>query len=329
MKKVVVLGSNSFSGSHFVDLLLAGGKYDVVGISRSKEPDNVFLPYKRHKNPAFRFHQYDLNHHMDKVKKFFDDYKPDCIVNFSALVEVTTSWKVPEQYFQTNTMALVSLAHHLTGAPYLKRFVQISTPEVYGACDNATEDQPIRPSSPYAAAKAAGDLYLMALAKQNKFPVVIIRSTNVYGPGQQLFRIVPRTIGFIKMGKHINLHGGGKSVRSYIHIRDISEGEKKAMEQRKNGEIYHLSPTKGIMVRDLVKLICERMGKDFHKVVRVSPDRPGGQDKGYVLNSEKASKVLSWKSVITLSQGIDDVIGWMDNNWPVLKNMPFEYQHKP
>ena len=329
MKKVVVFGSNSFSGSHFVDFLLEAGEYEVVGISRSKEPQAVFLPYLRHKNPRFTFHQYDLNYQMEAVQKLLDDYKPDYIVNFSALVEVTTSWKEPEQYFQTNTMALVRLAHHLTNASYLKRFVQISTPEVYGTCDGATEDNPVRPSSPYAAAKAAGDFYLLALAKQYKFPVVMVRSTNVYGAGQQLFRIVPRTIGFIKMGKIIDLHGGGKSVRSYIHIRDISKGEKKVLEQGKIGEIYHLSPDNGVMVRDLVMLICKRMGKEFKKMTRISPDRPGGQDIRYVLNSDKARKFLRWKPSISLSQGVDEVILWMAKNWTVLSRMPFEYHHKP
>ncbi len=327
-QKILVIGSNSFSGSDFIDLLLTDPQKRVVGISRSPEKEDLFLAYKRKKSPQFSFQQIDMNKDMLKLKKLLDEFQPAFIVNFAAQSEVGPSWKTPWDWFQTNTVSLSYLLDHLKDAKYLKRYVHISSPEVYGSCQGIVrEDAPLNPSTPYAASKAAADLLLATYVKNFNFPLSTVRATNVYGAHQQLFKIIPRTIINLKSGKIQELHGGGKAVKSYIHIRDISAGELLVMEQGKTGEIYHFSPDAGIAVRDVVKKICERMGKDFKAVTKEVNERLG-QDNAYVIDSSMARRELGWAPKISFDQGLEEVIDWVDENWSLITAEPLEYIHQ-
>ena len=133
-RKVAVLGSNSFSGSDFIDLLLEDGWNEVVGISRSAEKSPLFLPYKRHMGAEVKFHQLDLNRQMPEIIALLDSFEPECVVNFAAQSEVAPSWDHPEQWFQTNVVAVARLTNTLRTRSYLRRYVHISSPEVYGTC---------------------------------------------------------------------------------------------------------------------------------------------------------------------------------------------------
>lgn len=326
--KVAVLGSNSFSGSDFIDLLLERAEYSVLGVSRSPEKSPLFLPYKRHREPDFRFHQLDLNKDLPRIVEFLDAFEPDYVVNFAAQSEVAPSWEYPGQWFQTNVVAVTELAHALKDRKYLQRYVHISSPEVYGTCvGTVKEDTPLNPSTPYAASKAAGDLSLFTFVKNFKLPMVMIRATNVYGAHQQLFKIIPRTIISLKAGKKIKLHGGGTAVKSYIHVRDISRGELAAMERGQPGTIYHLSPDQGIAVRDVVRRICELMGRDFETSTVAVQERLG-QDAAYVIDSTRARTSLGWGPLITLEEGLAGVVKWIDNGWDEIRCGPLEYIHK-
>ena len=328
MKKVAVIGSNSFSGSDFIDLLLEDNKYNIIGFSRSQEKGPLFLPYKQYKGENFKFYQMDLNTDTQQIIERLDSFEPEYIVNFAAQSEVAPSWEHPEQWFQTNVVALAKLTNALKSRDYLKRYVHISSPEVYGTCEGRiTESAPVNPSTPYAVSKAAADMFLFTLHKNFNFPLVMIRSTNVYGAHQQLFKIIPRSIINIKLGKTIELHGGGQAVKSYIHIRDISRGEIAAMENGRPGEIYHLSPDHGIAVKDIVRTICDKMGVDFEKATKMVEERLG-QDAAYVIDSSKAKEEFEWEPKITINQGIDECIKWVNGNWDAIKSMPLEYDHK-
>ncbi len=327
-RKTVVIGSNSFSGSDFIDLLLDSEWNEVIGISRSAEKSALLLPYKRHKGTDFKFYQMDLNTNMPQIIELLDSFAPEYVVNFAAQSEVAPSWEHPEQWFQTNVVALAKLANALKDRRYLKRYVHISSPEVYGTCEGRiTESAPLNPSTPYAASKAAADLFLFTLTKNFQFPLVMIRSTNVYGAHQQLFKIIPRAVIYLKMGKTIELHGGGHAVKSYIHIRDISKGELLAMEKGHVGEIYHLSPDKGIAIRDVVKTICDKMGVAFEKAAKTVAERLG-QDVAYVIDSSKARQQFGWQPEITFEEGISGVIKWIEDNWGEIQREPLEYVHK-
>jgi dTDP-glucose 4,6-dehydratase len=328
-RTVVVLGANSFSGQDLVDLLLDDPRYRVLGVSRSAERGEVFLKYLERPGRAYRFYQLDLNHQMKELLALLDAERPEYIVNFAAQSEVAPSWESPADWFQTNCVALAELINHLRRGNYVQRYLHISSPEVYGTCiGTVKEDAPLRPSTPYAASKAAADLLLQTYHRQFGFPLVTVRATNVYGARQQLFKIIPRTVISIRKGRPIPLHGGGRAVKSYIHIRDVSRGEQAILERGKVGELYHLSPDSGLAVRDVVATIAARMGRRLEEVIQVVEERPG-QDAAYVIDSTRAREELNWRPEIAFEAGIEEVIAWVDRYWNQLRDLPLEYRHRP
>ena len=328
-RKIAVIGSNSFSGSDFIDLLLDNDQNDIIGISRSPEKSALFLPYKKRKKAQFTFHQMDLNKHMSQLITLLDGFKPAYVVNFAAQSEVAPSWEHPEQWFQTNVVALAQLTNALKDRDYLQRYVHISSPEVYGTCEGTiTESAPLNPSTPYAASKAAADLFLFTLVKNFQFPLVMVRSTNVYGAHQQLWKIIPRSAIYVKMGKTIPMHGGGIAVKSYIHIRDVSRGELAAMETGHPGSIYHLSPDRGYAVCDIVRAVCQLLRRDFDAATVTVGERLG-QDAAYVIDSTRARQELGWAPTIALTEGLADMIAWVEEYWEHIQGESLEYVHQP
>lgn len=328
-RTVVVLGANSFSGQDFVDLLLEEARNRVIGVSRSPERSRAFLGYKARKDLSrYRYAQLDLNLDLPRILELLDAERPEWVVNFAAQSEVAPSWEHPEHWFQTNTVALAGLVNHLRRKDYLRRYLHVSSPEVYGSCEGTvTESAPMNPSTPYAASKAAADLLLLTFRKQFGFPLLTVRGTNVYGARQQLFKIIPRTVISLKTGRTIELHGGGKAVKSYIHVRDVSRGELAILEKGEPGALYHLSPDQGIEVREVVRMICERMGKKFEASVRAVDERPG-QDRAYVIDSTRARRDFGWAPRIGLQEGLAEVVSWVEQNWAEIEKLPPDYQHK-
>ncbi|MBQ6599420.1 MAG: GDP-mannose 4,6-dehydratase [Lentisphaeria bacterium] len=325
-EKVLICGSNSFSGSHYAAYCLEHGM-EVAGVSRSPEPGPEFLPYKNVRG-KLKFHQLDLNRDLDRIMELVMDFKPDYVVNFAAQGMVGESWKAPEQWLMTNTVSAIRFHDRLRSLPFLKKFVQISTPEVYGSReDTVLENFDYNPNTPYAVSKAAADMSLMAFYRNYGFPAVFTRAANVFGPGQRLYRIVPIAIMKVLKGKKIQLHGGGSSVRSFIHIRDVADGTFRVMTEGKPGEVYHLSTSRLISIRDLVELILNRLDARFEECVEIVPDRLG-KDTIYHLSSEKARRELGWKDTVTLEQGIDETIDWIKANFQKFRNDPCKYIHK-
>ncbi len=159
-EKIAVIGSNSFSGAHFVDYAIDKGA-EIIGISRSPEPSQVFLPYKRKPASSFRFYPLDLNHDLDEIMKIMQDFQPEYVVNFAAQSMVGESWQYPEHWFQTNIVAMVKLHDKLRRCEFLKKYAHVSTPEVYGSCEGLVrENTSYNPSTPYAVSRAAADMSL-------------------------------------------------------------------------------------------------------------------------------------------------------------------------
>jgi len=329
MQKVLVLGANSFSGQDFVDLLLDNPAYQVIGVSRSAERGALALRYKLRGDLArYRYHQLDLNQHMPAILELLDAERPPYIVNFAAQSEVAPSWEHPEHWYQTNTVALAKLLNHLRQRDYLHRYLHISSPEVYGSTSGTVrEDHPVNPSTPYAASKAAADQLIFTYHKQFGFPYLMVRATNVYGARQQLFKIIPRSVIYIKNGNTIQLHGGGVAVKSYIHIRDVSRGELAILERGEIGSLYHLSPDQGIAVRDVVGKIAAHLGVNFADVTQMVDERPG-QDAAYVIDSTRARTQLGWQPQISMDEGLAEVVAWVHQYWGEISAQPLNYQHK-
>lgn len=330
MASIVVLGANGFSGQDFVDLLLDNPAHRVVGVSRTPERSRLFLRYLlRTDRSRYAYHQLDLNRDSQRLLDLFDAVQPEYIVNFAAQSEVAPSWEHPEHWFETNTVALARMVNHLRRQSYLKRYLHVSSPEAYGTCvGTVREDAPFNPSTPYAVSKAAADMLLRVYHRQHGFPLLTVRSTNVYGARQQLFKIIPRSVIYMKLGRRIQLHGGGVAVKSYIHVRDVSRGELAILERGRVGAVYHLSPDEGIAVRDVVRLLAERLGRPLSEVADAVAERPG-QDAAYIIDSHKARTELGWKPTIALPDGLAEVVDWINEYWPEIQKQPLEYLHQP
>ena len=325
MKKVAIIGSNSFTGSHFVSALLDMPDVEVIAISRSPQPDAVFLPYDAN-HSRHDFHCIDIVREFDRLVALLEAEKPDQIINVAALSEVALSIQQPIEYYATNTLAVVRLGDFLRRCDWLDRYVHISSAEIYGSCPSAvTEDQPFRPSTPYATSKAAADLHLDTIANTNGFPITTIRSTNVYGRHQQLFKIIPRTVIYLKLGQPIELHGGGKAIKSFVHIRDVVRGALRAIEQRVDGT-FHFSEPSIDTIADVVRMVCDLTGLDFDEHVVAVGERQA-QDQRYWLDCGKAHRLLGWEPEVDFRDGLLEVIEWIERDWEQIQHLPMTYQH--
>lgn len=324
---VFVIGSNSFSGSHFVRKLLTAG-YQVTGVSRSPEPNSVFLPYRWEHTDGFTFYQIDLNSDLDALMELVRQAKPSYVVNFAAQGMVAESWKKPGDWLRTNTLAQVLLHDQLRRCDFLKKYVHVSTPEVYGPIPDPTPESTVyRPSTPYAVSRSAADMSLHAFFKAYAFPVVFTRAGNVYGPGQQLYRLIPRTAVAALGGERMRLNNAGASRRSFVHIRDVVDATQLVMERGRVGEIYHIATQRLSSVREAAETTAAAAGVSLMNVADIGPGRLG-RDSVYNLDSGKIRSELGWKDTVTLEAGTRETVEWVRRHYGVLRHMPLTYEHK-
>lgn len=328
MAGIFILGSNSFAGSVFVDSALSE-EHEVWGINRSAEPSPVFLPHKRNPRAGFyTFRQMDINHDLPALCGWLAELRPTCVVDFAGQGMVAESWQDPAQWFQTNIVSKVKLHDFLRRQPWLEKYIRVSTPEVYGSTSRPIrEDQSYRPSTPYAVSHAAIDMSLTAFHNNYHFPVVIARFANFFGPGQQLYRIVPKTILCVLTGKKLPLHGGGTAVRAFIHARDVASGLLAVIRNGIPGHVYHFSPDRFYSVRDVVQIICRKLGVEFATAVEVTADR-AGKDHAYLMDASRARAELGWQPAISFEDGVDQTIQWIRANLDYLKTLSWDYVHK-
>ena len=265
-----MLGSTSFGGAWFISEALKKG-YEIFGVSRSAEPDDIFLPYKHSDNLFnFRFQKCDINQDFEALSKIIDDYQPNYVVDFAGQGMVAPSWDWPEQWYQTNIVAKARIHTKLRTCTSLKKYVRISTPEVYGAHDSKIDESAnFNPSTPYAVSHAATDMSLACLQRQFDFPIVFTRFANFYGEHQQLYRIVPRAAICAISDEVLSLHGGGTSIRAFIHGQDVADGILKSMEEGKIGESYHFSTDEFVSIRHVVEKVAEVAGVPLEEFVKI------------------------------------------------------------
>jgi dTDP-glucose 4,6-dehydratase len=326
--KFAVIGSNSFSGSHLVAYLLRLG-IPTLGVSRSPEPRNLFLPRTwKQSNCDFTFKQLDLNLDSEILGKTLNDFNATHIINFAAQSMVGQSWTSPEDWYETNVVAISKLANYIQQIPTLEKFIQVSTPEVYGSTANwISEGHPFNPSTPYAASRAAADIHLRLMASHQGLPVIFTRAANVYGPGQQPYRVVPKAAILANKLEPFALEGGGLSQRSFIHISDVVEATFLISQKGQLGDDYHISTDELISIRDLVKKVYEHSGFKNLEQDQAVADRLG-KDSGYFLASNKIRDELEWSPKVTLDQGLVDTIQWVRENANELSTMNLNYIHK-
>lgn len=327
-KTLFILGSNSYAGGCLVkEALLAG--YNVVGINRSAEKSLCMLPYRlANLSQNYTFHALDLNNDFEKICQLLDDIKPEYIIDLAGQGMVAESWQYPEQWYQTNLLSKVKLISFLNKAPYLQRYIRVSTPEVYGSTESLIkENNYYCPSTPYAVSHAAIDMHLISYIQQFNFPAIITRFSNFYGPTQQLYRIIPRTIIYAKLGKKLPLHGGGLATRGFIYGDDAARALLATLERGVSGQTYHFSTSHFVTIRSLVESIHQQLSVDFNDLTEITDDRPG-KDKKYLMDDNKAKKELDWTPQVKLTDGIGQTIQWIEEHWQDVLQQPFNYIHK-
>lgn len=329
MRQILVIGSNSFAGSDFIDFLLKKN-FKVYGVSRNKEIDNEHLRYKKNKKiKNYKFYQINLNlkKDIDKLIQIIKKNKINYIINFAAQGMVAESWINPQDWYLTNVVSNSILIKELSKLK-IKKYLNFSTPEVYGHTPSLMKESNIfAPTTPYAISRSAQDFNLLAYYNTYDFPVVFTRAANIYGPYQQSYRIIPKIIISILTNKKIPIHGKGNTLRSFIYMPDVSRALYKIVLDKKNlGETFHISSKKFISILELTKLINKLMhvrNQNFYHV-----RERDGKDLKYTLNSKKIRKKYSWSEKTNLEEGIKDTIDWVKKNFNYFKKASLNYKHK-
>lgn len=326
MKRYAVLGGGGSFGIHTSKYLLEQPDTErVIGVGRNPPRPEPFTLNVGKGDKRYSYHAYHVTYELDLLLELLDKEKPQVIINYAAQGEGAVSWKHSWRFFETNSMALARLAEELMKRPWLERFIQIGTSEMYGSVEHATkEDEPIKPTSPYAASKVAFDMYLVSVHKFLKFPMNIIRPSNAYCPGQLLHRVIPKAVICGLTGRKLPLQGGGRAEKSYIHARDLARAIHLVAEKAPLGTIYNAGPPKPISIRALVETVAKVMGIPFEQLCEVTADRLG-QDSRYWLDSSAIKRDVGWEPQISLEEGIKEMVEWGKKYLDVLKDWPMDY----
>ncbi len=298
-----------------------------MGISRSKEKISSLRAYAKNKYlKNFSFIKIDLNKPLKKDLKKIILFNPQIIFNFSAQGMVAESWNNPDHWFQTNIVAQSQFLKFIQKNLNVKKYIQFTTPEVYGSTGNKIkESYKFNPSTPYANSRACFDNHLLSMYKNYSFPVIFTRTANIFGPYQDLYRIIPVTIMRILQRKNIIIHGNGSSERSFILMRDVCVALEKIMNSAKTGHTFHISTNEFISIKKL----CLKIKKIFNSKNKLNftQDRIG-KDKAYKLSSNKLRKSLRWKEKNNFDHNLRFTCNWYLNNFNKLNKLKLNYEHK-
>ena len=323
MKKFIVTGGSGFIGSNLVKFLLQKN-YFVINIDNLSYSANPYNLKDIGQNKNYRFFRIDINN-KKKVFKILNRFKPIGIFNLAAETHVDRSIDNPENFIKSNIVGVYNLLETIN--LYLKKnkknlkLIHVSTDEVYGDIDNgkrSSEKYPYNPSSPYSASKASADHLIKSYVRTYNLPAVISNCCNNYGPNQFPEKLIPKLIFNIISNKPLPIYGKGKNSREWIHVNDHCEALLKIFSNGKIGESYNVGSNQNIKNIDIAKKLIKILKKNSiivgNKVkIKFVKDRPG-HDLRYALDSKKITKLLKWKSKISLNDGLADTFYWYLNN---------------
>jgi len=316
--RILVTGGCGFIGSNFIrGMLKKYPAYKIVNLDKLTycgNPDNlrdVAL------DARYTFIKGDI---CDK--KIVEKIVKDCnvVINFAAESHVDRSIEDASEFIRTNIHGVYVLLE-ASKRHNIKRFIQISTDETYGSISKGSfkETSPIRPNSPYSAAKAGGDHLAMAYYTTFKTPVIITRSSNNFGPYQYPEKVIPLFITNLLENKPVPLYGDGMNVRDWLYVMDNCSAIDLVLHKGKIGEVYNIGGNFEIPNIELTKIILKDLGKT-DKMIRYVTDRLG-HDRRYSLDSSKIRK-LGWKPSKDFNIAIKETINWYKTNttwWQKLK----------
>ncbi len=320
--KILVTGGAGFIGSHYVRALLHGnypgfGHAQVTVLDKLTYAGNQANLQPVATSPGFSFIRGDI---CDAALLAAVVPGHDAVINFAAETHVDRSIAGAAEFVAANVMGVQVLLQACLDAD-VARFVQVSTDEVYGSVDHGSwkEDAPLAPNSPYAAAKAGGDLLARACARTHGLNVSITRCCNNYGPYQHPEKVIPLFVTNLLDGLKVPLYGDGQNVRGWVHVDDHCRGIQLVLEHGEPGGVYHINGDAELTNIELARALLECCGVDWEMVAHVE-DRKG-HDRRYSLD-DSLLRSMGFAPRTPFSQGLADTVRWYQRNrswWEPMK----------
>ena len=311
---LLVTGGAGFIGSNFIRYILdTYPEYRVINLDKLTYAGNLENLTGIDKDPRYAFEKGDICE-KSRVQLCVVRYDIDMIVHFAAESHVDRSILGASEFVQTNvvgTNVLLEVVKELK----LKRFLQVSTDEVYGSLGSAglfTEETSLHPNSPYSASKASADMLALAYHHTFGLPIVVTRCSNNYGPYQFPEKLIPLMIANALNDKPLPVYGDGMNVRDWLHVKDHCSAIDTVLHQGRIGEVYNVGGNNEKPNIEIVKLILKNLGKSESLITYVE-DRLG-HDRRYAIDSGKIQKELGWKPAYTFERGIGETIQWYVDN---------------
>jgi len=318
---LLVTGGAGFIGSNFIHLLLdKKPDWNLICLDALTYAGNLANLQACLEHPRFTFVKGDIAD--PKTVSEVVARTIDGVVNFAAESHVDRSIMGCAEFIRTNvqgTQVLLDAAKQHS----VRRFLQISTDEVYGSLGPAgyfTETTPLAPNSPYSASKAAADLLVRSYFETYKFPVLITRCSNNYGPYQFPEKLIPLFITNLLTGKKVPVYGDGLNVRDWIHVEDHCAAILTVLEKGIPGQVYNIGGNNEQTNMEITRLLLEMLGKDDSSIEYV-PDRLG-HDRRYAIDASKILKELGWQPAVKFSDGLRHTVQWYKQNqswWQEIK----------
>ena len=310
-KTILVTGGCGFIGSEFVRKAVRRYKIIVVDKLTYAGDEERLKSVKG----RYKFYKEDICNKRN-MEKIFEKEKLAILINFAAQTHVDRSIKNPSPFIETNIKGVQILAD-LTLKFKIKKFIQISTDEVYGEIKrgNFKETHPLNPSSPYSASKAGADLLIKSYIRTYNLPAIIVRPCNCYGLWQYPEKLIPLAILKLLRNKKVPIYGKGENIREWLYVEDCIKAILLVLEKGEIGEIYNVGSGEERRNIDVVKEIIKILGKSEALIEFVS-DRPG-HDFRYCLDTSKIKRKLYWQSCIKFEEGIRRTVKWYlkNKNW--------------
>ena len=318
MKKIIVTGGLGFIGSNLIDILVKK-KFFVINLDKITYSSN-FYNTKNFKNlKNYKFIKCDISD--KKILNILNKYKPSCIFNLAAETHVDRSIDNPDNFIKSNIVGVYNLLECFKNfsKKNKSKLVHISTDEVFGDVLNgrSSEIYQYKPSSPYAASKAASDHLVSSYVRTYKINAVITNCSNNYGPNQHPEKLIPKLIYNILKNKTLPIYGKGLNSREWIYVKDHCEALIKVYQKGKAGNFYNIGSNKNLsnleVTKKLLKIAKNKISIGKNVKINFVKDRPG-HDVRYALNSNKIKKELNWEPKINFSEGIKLTFDWYNNN---------------
>ena len=323
--KFCVLGATSFGGRSVTESLLADG-HSVLGVGRRDLPLEPF-EINSQKLENLEWVKADIVLETNRLIERVNAFKPEFIIDFMGQGMVAESWNAPYQWYHTNLSKKSEFISKITWENFLRIYIRISTPEVFGSVEDLiTEEHSFNPSTPYALSHSSIDQHLELYANQTNFPFIISRYSNFYGPGQQLYRIIPKALYLGINGGKLTLDGGGISERSFIYKEDIASSINSIVSKGKVGETYHFTDSNCTSIKHLIKKVSSVCDIDFENFTIEGKER-FGKDQRYFMSSQKVNNLLNWHPKTSLDDGIKKTLSWVRKIKHLIKPEFLQYHH--